>query len=188
MRSLLLIILSLISLGAIAAKGDTSSTADEALNQNYNKIVTAFHTLNSDFVQSLYDEGACYIPEFHNKQIVHGRDNIMELYRSFFRKIAHKKASIDVDFRVIERKLEGNNATDVGYYLIRFHPAKDTEEPVTEFAGKFVIVAKKAEDSLWYLTVDTNNRAESQFYFDAQPVANLYYGRQFPPLASTNHQ
>jgi len=158
-----------------------------ALNQFYTQFSQAFEHLDADLVKSIYAEDACYIPENQSKEITMGRKNIIALYKKFFGKIKHKEARIEVDFRVVERQMETSNATDIGYYLIRFYPPEDAEEPVSEFAGKFVTVSKKNEDGKWYLTVDTNNRAEPPFYYNAKPSPNLYYGRQFTPLATENN-
>ena len=158
-----------------------------AINQLYTQFSQAFNELDADIVKTIYAEDACYIPENQSKEITMGRENIIALYKKFFGKIKHKEASIEVDFRVIERQMSVDNATDIGYYLIRFHPAAEAEEPVSEFAGKFVNVSKKKADGKWYLTVDTNNRSETPFYYNAKPSPNLYYGRQFSPLPTESH-
>ncbi|WP_275660484.1 nuclear transport factor 2 family protein [Shewanella sp. Isolate13] len=156
---------------------------NDALNAVYSHFSAAFNELDANIMKSIYSEDACYIPEGQDEEITLGRDNIVALYETFFGKIKHKNAKIEVDFRVIERNIEGNSATDIGYYLIRFHPPVDDGEPTSEFAGKFVGVSKKKRDGKWYLTVDTNNRAEASFYYNAKPSPNLYYGRQFPALS-----
>ena len=168
----------------ISAIGLAFANDNEALNELYDHFNEAFNELDVSRLHSIYSEDACYIPESQGEEITVGRDNIVELYKTFFGKIKHKNAKIEVDFRVIERNIEGSSATDIGYYLIRFHPSVDAGEPVSEFAGKFVTVSKKKADGKWYLTVDTNNRAEASFYFNAKPSSNLYYGRQFTALNS----
>ncbi|ABZ76507.1 conserved hypothetical protein [Shewanella halifaxensis HAW-EB4] len=159
---------------------------NEALNAVYGHFSEAFNELDATIMKSIYSEDACYIPEGQDKEITLGRDKIVALYQTFFGKIKHKNARIEVDFRVIERNIEGTSATDIGYYLIRFHPPIDNGEPTSEFAGKFVGVSKKKSDGKWYLTVDTNNRAEASFYYNAKPSPNLYYGRQFPALSQNS--
>ncbi|WP_394201807.1 YybH family protein [Shewanella waksmanii] len=154
----------------------------EALNQFYHQFTEAFEHLDTDKLANVYAENACYIPESQGKEITMGKDNILKLYNKFFGKIKHKNAKIEVDFRVIERQLEPQNATDIGYYLIRFHPPAEAEEPVSEFSGKFVNVFKKEADDRWVLTVDTSNRSDPSFYFNAKPSPNLYYGRQYSAL------
>lgn len=172
--------LNLFSFSSLATEADPNL----ALNKTYTQFTKAFNTLDPQIVKDIYSEDACYIPEGQSKKITQGRDNIVALYESFFGRINMKNAQIEVDFRVVDRQVEGNSATDVGYYLIRFHPPKETEEPVSEFAGKFVTVSKQKSDGKWFLTVDTSHKAESQFYFDAKPMPKLYYGKRFTPLNS----
>ncbi|QSX31839.1 MULTISPECIES: YybH family protein [Shewanella] len=176
MRVLLLLAALLMSIGAFAAN---AMDDNKALNTNYQRFVEAFQSLDPEVLEKVYDENACYITDKQDREIVRGRQAIVAVYHAFFGKIKRKNARIEVDFRLLERTIEGNSATDVGYYLVRFHPAADTGEPVSEFAGKFVTVAKKQKDGAWSLTVDSNNGADSRFYFDAKPVPNLYYGEQF---------
>lgn len=156
----------------------------KALNHFYVQFTEAFEHLDTDKLASVYDDNACYIPESQGKEITMGKENILDLYNKFFGKIKHKNARIEVDFRVIERQMELKNATDIGYYLIRFHPPVDAGEPVSEFSGKFVNVSKKKQNGQWVLTVDTSNRSDPSFYFNAKPTPNLYYGRQFSALPS----
>ncbi|MEC4725249.1 nuclear transport factor 2 family protein [Shewanella sp. D64] len=172
---------------SILSSASASSEDNVALNQFYTQFTQAFETLDAQKVKNIYAEDACYIPESQSKEITMGRDNIIKVYHDFFGKIKHKEAQIEVDFRVLDRQVENNNATDIGYYLIRFHPSLDAEEPISEFAGKFVIVSKKKKDGKWYLTVDTNNRSEPSFYYDAKPIPNLYYGHHFSPLTTAKN-
>ncbi|MCG9696594.1 DUF4440 domain-containing protein [Shewanella sp. Isolate11] len=160
------------------------SKDNEALNHLYTQFSLAFKQLDASVFEQVYAIDACYIPEQQGKEITMGRENIVALYSKFFGKIKHKKATIEVDFRVIERQFDSQSATDVGYYLVRFYPAKDTEEPMSEFAGKFVNVANKDSEGQWHLRVDTSNRSEPTFYFKAKPSPNLYYGSQFAPVQS----
>ncbi len=178
-------ILTLSFITLIASLGVQARVADDpniALNHTYVQFTKAFTTLDPLIVKDIYAEDACYIPEGQSKKITQGRDNIVDLYKSFFGKINHKNAQIEVDFRVVDRQIEGRSATDVGYYLVRFHPPAETEEPVSEFAGKFVTVSKQKEDGQWFLTVDTSQRAEPKFYFEAKPLPNLYFGNRFTPI------
>lgn len=175
-----LITFTLVLCLPVTAQGSNSD--NEALNQFYTQFTAAFAQLDTAVIEDLYAENACYIPEQQNKDITMGRENIVALYKAFFGKIKHKNAQIEVDFRVIERLMEAKSATDIGYYLIRFYPPKETEEPMSEFAGKFVTVSKKKANGKWYVTVDTNNRSEPSFYYAAKPSPNLYYGSQFSKL------
>ncbi|ESE41016.1 MULTISPECIES: YybH family protein [Shewanella] len=184
MRFLLLALICLLSLPSFATptKAKTTTTTDQLINANYPLFTKAFTELDPEVTAEIYSKDASYLSESQSKEIYYGRESIVAIYQRFFDKIRNKKARIDIDFRVLNRKLSGNSAFDTGYYLVRFYPAEETGEPVSEFAGKFVIGTQKDSQQRWNVTLDMNNRAEPSFYLNAKPVPNLYYGRQFPPL------
>jgi len=184
MRFLLLALICLLSLPSFATptKAKTTTTIDQLINANYPLFTKAFTELSPEVTAEIYAKDASYLSESQSKEIYYGRESIVAIYQRFFDKIRDKKARIDIDFRVLNRKLSGNSAFDTGYYLVRFYPAEETGEPVSEFAGKFVIGTQKDSQQRWNVTLDMNNRAEPSFYLNAKPVPNLYYGRQFPPL------
>ncbi|WP_372872823.1 DUF4440 domain-containing protein [Shewanella sp.] len=173
------VLLSLMLSFAALASNNAQQNDDIAINRTYQMSVEAFDKLSSSLIAEIYADNACYLPERHDTGIVRGREAIIALYDKFFAKIRKKNARIEVDFRVLDRNRSSDSVTDVGYYLIRFHPAADTGEPISEYAGKFVTVAKKQADGRWLLTLDSSNRADATFYFAAMPVAELYYGRRF---------
>ncbi len=154
------------------------------INHIYHHFNKAFNTLDPQEMFFIYAQDASYVSNNQNKEILLGRKDIIDQYRTFFAKINDRKANIDVDFRIVKRHIEGKSATDIGYYLIRYYPYSDDGEPISEFAGKFVGVSKKYPNGHWYLVVETNNKADTDFYYDAKPQPNLYYGRQFPPINS----
>ncbi|MDT3319232.1 DUF4440 domain-containing protein [Shewanella sp. SP1S2-4] len=184
MKFLPLVLMCLLSLPSLAnpAKTHTKSTDDQLINANYPLFISAFNQLSPEVTREIYADDASYLSESQSKEIYYGRDNIVAIYKKFFDKIRAKKATIDVDFRITKRKIIGNGAIDTGYYLVRFYPAQETGEPVSEFAGKFAIGTEKVSATQWKVSLDTNNRAEPSYYLNAKPVPNLYYGRQFPPL------
>ena len=176
----LLSISLIFSTSSIAINNDNNAM----INQIYYHFNKAFETLNSQEMLFIYTQNAAYISDNESKEIILGRHDIITQYRTFFKKISAKKANVDVDFRILKRHIEGSSATDIGYYLIRYYPHADDEEPISEFAGKFVGVAKKSADGHWYLVLETNNKANTAFYYNAKPQPNLYYGRQFPPIST----
>lgn len=155
------------------------TVSNKTLNANFTQLADAFEHLDLSSIEQIYTEDAVYISETQDKGIIHGKANIVSLYTRFFDKIKRKQAKLEVDFRVVVRHIDKNTATDIGYYLVRFHPGADSGEPVSEFAGKFVTIFAKDSDDQWRISVDSNTHATAKFYYDAKPVPNLYYGRQF---------
>ncbi|MCL1046778.1 DUF4440 domain-containing protein [Shewanella electrodiphila] len=163
-------------------------TDNDLINANYKVFSSGFEKLDLNIIDQIYADDAVYISETFDKEIVTGKENILSLYKVFFKKIAKKSAHIDVDFRVINRELTDENATDVGYYLVRFHPRKETGEPTSVFSGKFVLVSRKVGEQQWQFIVDSNTKVKPDFYFSAKPSSNLYYGRQFNPLIESHEE
>lgn len=166
------------SLDSTSEHQENGQGDNEAINRHYDQFTQTFNSLDIKSIDELYGDNAVYISETQHKGIVQGKAAIIALYQSFFEKIRHKNARIEVDFRVTIRQMTDNSATDIGYYLVRFHPQVDTGEPVSEFAGKFVNVFVK-DKGQWQISVDSNTRAEARFYFAAKQVTSLYYGQRF---------
>ncbi|NKF52590.1 nuclear transport factor 2 family protein [Shewanella sp. WXL01] len=158
---------------------DVQQDINSQLNTKLSEFQSAFEQLDTKSLTSIYANDAVFISESRNDEIVQGKSKILKLYQSFFDKITRKKATLEVDFRVIERRLRPQSAIDVGYYIVRFHPAKESGEPVSEFAGKFINNYELDESGNWYLAVDANTRSQADLYYNAKPAANLYFGRQF---------
>ncbi|MCL1080730.1 MULTISPECIES: YybH family protein [Shewanella] len=177
---LLAVGLSGITLNVYAAE----SIPHQTLNANFTKLTQAFEQLDLTAIEQIYTDDAVYISETQDRGIISGKENILDLYSRFFNKIKTKHAKLEVDFRVLVRYSEPNSATYIGYYLVRFHPGKESGEPISEFAGKFVTVFTKDSKQQWKISVDSNTHAAPHFYYDAKPVPNLYYGRQFIAAAA----
>ncbi|MEH6464210.1 MAG: nuclear transport factor 2 family protein [Shewanella psychromarinicola] len=177
---LLAVGLSGITLNVYAAEPIPHQT----LNANFTKLTQAFEQLDLTAIGQIYTDDAVYISETQDRGIISGKENILDLYSRFFNKIKTKHAKLEVDFRVLVRYSEPNSATYIGYYLVRFHPGKESGEPISEFAGKFVTVFTKDNKQQWKISVDSNTHAAPHFYYDAKPVPNLYYGRQFIAAAA----
>ncbi|MBR9727261.1 DUF4440 domain-containing protein [Shewanella intestini] len=151
----------------------------QQLNMKLSAFQKAFESLDTKQLQNIYHEDAVFISENRNDPIVVGKQNILSRYQHFFDKITHKNARLEVDFRVVERNIYPQNVIDIGYYIVRFHPDKASGDPISEFAGKFVNNYIEHKKDNWLLTVDSNTRSQAELYYNAKPIANLYYGRQF---------
>ncbi|UJF20900.1 DUF4440 domain-containing protein [Shewanella sp. OMA3-2] len=191
MKLLKPVIMILVCLLATIASmpGYSNTNADnDMLNENYTLLAKGFYNLNIEVLNDIYSDNAVYISETQDKDILYGKQNIINLYRNFFDKIKRKNAKIEIDFRVAVRQLSEDQSTDIGYYLVRFHPGKESGEPISEFAGKFVTVAKRTAEGKWQINVDSNTRSKPEFYYRAKPMPNWYYGKQFIQQATEQAQ
>ncbi|WP_394131595.1 YybH family protein [Shewanella maritima] len=167
---------------AVLCFSQNLTAGEKQIHNELNEAVVSFYIgfeeLSIDKLANVYTDDAVFISESRKDPIILGKDNILALYKKFFAKVRQKAAHIEVDFRVIDRKINVNSATDVGYYLVRVHPRDDKGEPVSEFAGKFVNRYAYI-DKKWLIAVDSNTRSKPEFYYNSKPTANLYFGRQF---------
>ncbi|UCX04869.1 DUF4440 domain-containing protein [Shewanella glacialimarina] len=167
-----------VTMASMPCYSNTKSDND-MLNENYSHLTKGFYNLNMEVINDIYIDDAVYISETQDKDIVYGKKNIIDLYHKFFDKIKRKNAKIEIDFRVAIRQSSADQSTDIGYYLVRFHPGKESGEPVSEFAGKFVTVSRLTAEGKWKISVDSNTRSKPEFYYRAKPMPNWYYGKQF---------
>ena len=174
-----MILVSLFATMASMPCYSNTNSDNDLLNENYNHLTKGFYSLNMGVINDIYIDDAVYISETQDKDIVYGKQNIIDLYHKFFDKIKRKNAKIEIDFRVAIRQSSADQSTDIGYYLVRFHPGKESGEPISEFAGKFVTVSRRTADGKWKLSVDSNTRSKPEFYYRAKPMPNWYYGKQF---------
>lgn len=173
----------LLSLMITPSWAKTHQEQDQAaLNAIYRQYAKAFAALDASQLNQVYAEDATYVPEQQSIGIIKGQTEVLALYQKFFDRVKKRRATLEVDFRVVDRQYQGDEVTDICYYMVRFHPPKDTEEPISEFAGKLVMVLKKDDAAKWHVVLDVSNRAEPKLYYDATPKPNWYYGEQFSPL------
>ncbi|MFQ6370998.1 YybH family protein [Shewanella sp. YIC-542] len=180
MRNILITLALLLT--AVTPGWAADNKDDAALNHHYEHFIAAFATLDTQPLATIYADDADYIPEQQTGDIVTGKTDILALYQKFFERIQKRKAHIEVDFRIVRRLRQGAQATDISYYLVRFYPPVETEEPVSEFAGKMVVVSEKNAQGQWQWKVDISNRASPTLFFNAEPKAPLYYGNHLKPL------
>ena len=148
---------------------------NQKINANYVQFVNAFDKLNADSLLPIYDRNATYIPEHKEGELIQGKEEINLIYQRFFNRVKQKKAKVNIGFRLTSRDISQDRVTDIGYYLIRFTPAAHTEQPVSEFSGKFLIISKLNEKNQWQWFTEMNNKAKSEFYFGVTPKAGLFY-------------
>ncbi|MBM7070701.1 DUF4440 domain-containing protein [Shewanella sp. 202IG2-18] len=169
-----LIFISLFIIPTIGYAHDKSEI-NEKINATYSHFINAFKQLNADLIQPVYNKNAIYIPEQKSDDLIIGSEDIDLIYQRFFNRIKHKNAKVSVGFRIISRDISSDRATDIGYYLIRFIPADHTEQPISEFSGKFLVISKPTKNGDWQWVTEMNNKAKPTFYFGADSKPGLFY-------------
>ncbi|GAA5188557.1 YybH family protein [Ferrimonas gelatinilytica] len=165
------------------------SNIDDLLNPIYDQFVDAYQTLNADPLVARYSNDACMMGVSEREGFYEGREAIREAYQRWFDKVRQREATIDIRFRVVNRTLRGDMATDAGYYLIRYQPNQENEKPASEFAGKFIMNFHRESDDYWSVSVDSATRVKTELFTDAKPQPGLYFAPTFETMAVTpNHE
>ena len=160
-RSIATLIAILLS-AAIFSNAQSAATADLTLDAGvakhagidkiYSRFSEAYRTLNSEMVANLYNEDALYLSP--GRDIQRGRRTIFGNFDSFFRIAKQSGGKISIAFRILERRVSGDMAYDVGIYSLSITNSKG-ETIISR--GKFVVVALKAENGDWKFQLDTYN-------------------------------
>ncbi len=178
MRFVLILVFFYIS--ANFAQASENAQINKKINATYTQFIEAFDKLNADLVKPIYNPDAIYVPEHKSDNLFFGSNEIDLIYQRFFNRVKHKNAKVKVGFRIINRDITKDRVTDIGYYLIRFMPADHTEQPISEFSGKFLIISRPTSSGKWEWATEMNNKAKSEFYFDAKPQNGLFYSESQP--------
>lgn len=149
---LLTVALALTSLSLPAQTGpvlDPGADAVPALDVLYEGLARAYDTLDPELAGALYAEGARYLPP--DRGPVVGREAITTVFADFFREAAIREHRLSIAFEILERRVEGTLAYDVGIYTLTRH---DGHRRATS-RGKFVTVSIRDADGAWRFQVDS---------------------------------
>lgn len=160
-RSIAILIAILFST-AIFTNAQSGATADLTLDAGvakhagidkiYSRFSEAYRTLNSEMVANLYTDNAFYLSP--GSDIQRGRGTILGNFDGFFRNVKQSSGKISIAFRILERRVSGDLAYDVGIYSLSSTNAKG-ETHISR--GKFVVVALKSENGDWKFQLDSYN-------------------------------
>ncbi|MBY6185817.1 DUF4440 domain-containing protein [Marinobacter hydrocarbonoclasticus] len=185
---LLIPILALVGGLLVTPAKASTDTLNQEINGLYETFVDAYFELNSDPLMTLYSADACLMGVSAESEFIRGREAINKAINKWFDKVRKRDATIKIDFRVIERQQEGPVVTDAGYYLIRYTPNQASEQPSSEFAGKFVMSFKKASDGNWYIFMDSANRSKPELFYAASAEPGLYFSSPTEIMAAEVNQ
>ncbi|MBY5920099.1 YybH family protein [Ferrimonas balearica] len=153
----------------------STDSLNQEINELYDTFVESYFALDPEPLESLYSPDACLMGVSDESEFIRGREAITKAINKWFEKVRKRDATIKIDFRVIERQHEGAVVTDAGYYLIRYTPNQASEQPSSEFAGKFVMSFKRGADGNWYIFMDSANRSKPELFYAASAEPGLYF-------------
>jgi ketosteroid isomerase-like protein len=159
MKALLLI--SLVFIAATCAFAQTKVTDEltlapgvakhDGLDEVYRKFSKAYRSLDHKVFSEIYTENAAYLVPGDNIQI--GGTGIVKSFDDFFTAIRSRGQNVTISFEIIQRKVEGSMAYDVGIYTLNTYKDKAS---LGSGRGKFVVVALR-DGARWRFQVDGYN-------------------------------
>ncbi len=192
MRSLLLISTVFFILASffngVKASVVNSDDTSKAISHSYYQLINAYQWLDPQLMANIYSEHGYYVSTGKNKKISSGKTELLALYQKYFNKIKKNNFKLDIEFRVLERLIDNNSATDVGYYLVSVIPPEGSNEPAKQHAGKYLMTFKRGDDNHWLIWSDANNRVDSQMYYNVPKLKGLYFSKPLSSEQSDNSQ
>ena len=118
------------------------------LDDVYVRFSKAYRDLDHKPFSSLYTKDAAYLVPGSNIDI--GSDKIVDGFRLFFDSVRSKGERLTISFRIVQRKVVGKMAYDVGIYTLKNY---EDGKQIGEGRGKFIVVAVK-DGRNWKFQVD----------------------------------
>lgn len=148
----------------------SESASDSAAVQSaYDRMTLAYEMLDVDAAAQVYAEDARYILPDPERDVVEGRENIRDIFASFFRSARMRQAEITIEFRFVSRELYGDVAHDVGYYRVT---GRRKGDPLSTSTGKFATVLRRSDDGMWRFVTDAYSPAPDAAFDALDPVSS----------------
>ena len=122
---------------------------ETSINQVYDIFSKAYRDLDVRMVEEIYADSAIYLNPHDTIQF--GKAAFLGSFESMFASAKADSAALDIQFRILDRKLTTDQAIDIGYYHLQ--QKKGTEIGFTS-VGKFITVLRKQKDGSWKFITD----------------------------------
>ncbi len=116
----------------------------------YRRFSEAYRKLDPVAVTNLYTGDAFYLSP--GNEIKRGREKILADFSSFFSSVRDTGGNLSISFRILDRRVSGDLAYDVGIYTLA-QKRPDSEERTS--TGKFVVVARRINGGDWRFHIDS---------------------------------
>ncbi len=158
MRSVLAILFCTLFVFGSSAFGqlDGSLTLEKGLTPHreiddiYKRFSEGYRKLAPEAVANLYTEDAFYLSP--GNEVTRGRDKILASFKGFFGAVKNSGGNLSISFRILDRRVSGDLAYDVGIYMLK-NRSPSGEERTSR--GKFNVVALRLKDGDWRFHVDS---------------------------------
>ena len=146
----------------VAAQGQAAPNAELILEKGvgphakiddvYRRFSQAYRNLDPQAVTNLYTGDALYLSP--GSDIKRGREKILAEFSGYFNSVKASGGSLTVSFQILDRRVSGDLAYDVGIYTIA---QKSAAGETRSGRGKFVVVARRVANGDWLFQVDSYN-------------------------------
>lgn len=146
MRTLLALLLLAVTTVPVVGQAHPHSHVD----QIYREFKAGYAVLDVERVASLYGEEALYVSSRSAPLI--GRAAIAGSFKEFFDAVGGAGATLQIRFRIVERRVTDDAVWDLGYYHLARVTAGQVGNPSV---GRFVTGVRREADGHWRFVVDT---------------------------------
>lgn len=152
-------------------EAQTSARRPNELYTAFSKAHAALHTAG---LEPLYAPQATYLPR-SARFAIQTRNEILRRERASHDMMRANGGSIQLKFRVSDRKQFGDLVVDNGYMRSAIRRSKS--DPVIETTSKFILVMARQKDGRWALVSDADSDAPAEAYDELRPVGGHQYDR-----------
>ena len=148
---------------------------DAAANAVYERMQAVAGAADPAAVlETIYAPDATYLPRYKQAGIDR-REHFLKLMAGGQTQLRKNGGSIDMKFRIVERKRFGDLYVDNGYMRIAMKPKAGAAEEV--HYGKFVTVLGRQADGRWAFVTDADSEAPAAKFEEAVAVPGLKFDR-----------
>lgn len=123
---------------------------DAELDATYARFEDAYAAADADRIADIYHERAYYIAP--QQELIQGRQAIRDHYGRFLDGMRQAEVpGPELSFEVVDREVDGELATDVGFYTLR-QPWDPSDDPGAR--GTFLVVWQRGPDGYWRMLAE----------------------------------
>ena len=162
----------LLGLVGLIASTTAGAADEERMNAVYERFIAAYAALDVDLLMTAYDDDAVYLRSSEAAPAI-GEPEIRASYNAFFGHVRNDGERMRISFRIIDRKMTDELASDVGYYRLERIAADGTE--IGAFYGRFLTVLAPQSDGEWAFANDLDTTANAELWEAAKPVKGAMF-------------
>ena len=137
---------------------------DKSISEVYKTFSKAYDTMDGALVGNLYLKNAYYLKP---SGITIGSEAIVDNFTDFFKRLQSRNVQPKIEFKIIDRQIDGKLATDIGYYLLTY---LDNDGKTSQHSGRFTTTLLKGKDGQWKFLSDSYIDCKVEDYQNAKSL------------------